>query len=91
MSHLKAITELTKLFQGRVLDISSDCVILEICAKPSRIDNFIKLVKPFGILEASRTGAMAMPRSPVMDHYEPQREHAYEDTENKAEMNLPPG
>lgn len=34
-------------------------------AKPSRIDSFIKLIAPFGILESARTGLMALPRSPL--------------------------
>jgi acetolactate synthase-1/3 small subunit len=34
-------------------------------AKPSRIDSFMKLVTPFGILESARTGLMALPRSPL--------------------------
>lgn len=34
-------------------------------AKPTRIDSFMKLVAPFGILESARTGLMALPRSPL--------------------------
>ena len=34
-------------------------------AKPTRIDSFMKLVSPFGILESARTGLMALPRSPL--------------------------
>jgi len=34
-------------------------------AKPSRIDSFMKLIAPFGILESARTGLMALPRSPL--------------------------
>ena len=30
-----------------------------------RIDAFLKLIQPFGILESARTGLMAMPRSPL--------------------------
>lgn len=32
-------------------------------AKPNRIDSFLKLIAPFGILESARTGLMALPRS----------------------------
>jgi acetolactate synthase-1/3 small subunit len=53
---LRAVTELTRLFDGKVVDVSSDSVVIEIAAKPSRLSSFIKLCKPFGILEASRTG-----------------------------------
>lgn len=34
-------------------------------AKPVRINSFLKLIAPFGILESTRTGLMALPRSPL--------------------------
>ena len=54
--HLEGITHLTHQFGGKVLDISNNNCIVEISAKPSRIDAFMKLIAPFGILESSRTG-----------------------------------
>ncbi|KAL1920929.1 uncharacterized protein VTP21DRAFT_11564 [Calcarisporiella thermophila] len=91
-SHLHALTELARLFHGRIVDVSSDCVIIELCAKSSRVDAFIKLVKPFGILECARSGMMAMARTPVHDRYEPQDEHAYSDEETEVDATmLPPG
>jgi acetolactate synthase-1/3 small subunit len=36
-------------------------------------------------------GAMAMPRSPVLDHYEPQPEHYIEDDTGVDASMLPPG
>ncbi|KAL8824448.1 MAG: hypothetical protein Q9170_008150 [Blastenia crenularia] len=63
--HLTAITHLTHQFGGKVLDISTKNCIVEVSAKPTRIDSFLKLISPFGILESGRTGLMAMPRSPL--------------------------
>lgn len=54
--HLETITYLTHQFGGKVLDISTNNCIVEVSAKPSRIDSFMKLVTPFGILESARTG-----------------------------------
>jgi acetolactate synthase-1/3 small subunit len=54
--HLDAITYLTHQFGGKVLDISNNNCIVELSAKPSRIDSFMKLIQPFGILESARTG-----------------------------------
>jgi acetolactate synthase-1/3 small subunit len=54
--HLEAITHLTHQFGGKVLDISNNNCIVELSAKPSRIDSFMKLVQPFGVLESARTG-----------------------------------
>lgn len=63
--HLRTITELTKQFGGKVADVSENSCIVELSAKPSRINAFLKLVSPFGILESARTGLMALPRSPL--------------------------
>ncbi|EME44616.1 hypothetical protein DOTSEDRAFT_72167 [Dothistroma septosporum NZE10] len=63
--HLETITYLTHQFGGKVLDISTNNCIVELSAKPNRIDSFMKLISPFGILESARTGLMALPRSPL--------------------------
>ncbi|KAF2210093.1 hypothetical protein CERZMDRAFT_113534 [Cercospora zeae-maydis SCOH1-5] len=63
--HLETITYLTHQFGGKVLDISTNNCIIELSAKPNRIDSFMKLISPFGILESARTGLMALPRSPL--------------------------
>jgi acetolactate synthase-1/3 small subunit len=54
--HLEAITYLTHQFKGKVLDISNNNCIVELSAKPARVDSFLKLIEPFGILESARTG-----------------------------------
>ncbi|KAI1327581.1 hypothetical protein F5Y16DRAFT_420797 [Xylariaceae sp. FL0255] len=63
--HLKTITYLAHQFGGKMLDISTNSCIVEVSAKPVRIDSFMKLIAPFGILESTRTGLMALPRSPL--------------------------
>ncbi|KAF3924251.1 hypothetical protein ABW21_db0204448 [Orbilia brochopaga] len=68
MEHLDAVTHLAHQFGGKVLDISTTNVIVEVSAKPARIDAFMKLIAPFGILESARTGLMALPRSPLEGH-----------------------
>uniref|UniRef100_A0A1D1XMS9 Acetolactate synthase small subunit, mitochondrial n=1 Tax=Anthurium amnicola TaxID=1678845 RepID=A0A1D1XMS9_9ARAE len=87
-SHLRALTDLAKLFGAHVVDVASDSVVMELTAKPTRLDAFIKLVKPFGILEAARSGMMALPRTPL-SHEE---KVAEEDNENLVDASmLPPG
>jgi acetolactate synthase-1/3 small subunit len=56
--HLRAITFMTHQFGGKVLDISTNNCIVEVSAKPTRIDSFMKLIAPFGILESARTGKL---------------------------------
>ncbi|KAI9930878.1 hypothetical protein ASPWEDRAFT_23245 [Aspergillus wentii DTO 134E9] len=86
--HLDAITRLTHQFGGKVLDISTNNCIVEISAKPHRIDSFMKLIAPFGILESTRTGLMALPRSPLS---EPNEEVEKEASDVVDVSTLPPG
>lgn len=63
--HLSGIETLAHQFGGKIVDVSNDCVIVELSGKTNRIDAFLKLVRPYGILEAARTGTMVMPRAPI--------------------------
>jgi len=86
--HLKAIIELAHQFGGKVLDISTNNCIIEVSAKPTRIDAFMKLIAPFGVLESSRTGLMAMPRSILHGPNEEMEKQADEIVDAST---LPPG
>ena len=57
------IRELTKIFRGRIVDISPEEVIVEISGQERKIEAFIDLMRPFGISELVRTGRIAMVRS----------------------------
>ncbi|KAJ5907774.1 hypothetical protein N7495_000456 [Penicillium taxi] len=86
--HLDAITRLTHQFGGKILDISNNNCIVEVSAKPNRIDSFLKLIGPFGILESTRTGLMALPRSPLYE----QTEEIEKDAADVVDAStLPPG
>ncbi|RDW57085.1 acetolactate synthase regulatory subunit [Aspergillus mulundensis] len=86
--HLDAITRLTHQFGGKVLDISTNNCIVELSAKPNRIDSFMKLISPFGILESTRTGLMALPRSPLFEANEELEKDAADVVDAST---LPPG
>lgn len=57
-------------------------------AKPTRIDSYMKLIAPFGILESTRTGLMALPRSPL---YGPNEELEKDAGDLVDASTLPPG
>ncbi len=57
------IRELCQIFRGRVVDVSPDQVIVEISGQEKKIESFIDLMRPFGIVELVRTGRIAMVRS----------------------------
>ncbi|KAI0768400.1 small subunit of acetolactate synthase-domain-containing protein [Irpex lacteus] len=62
--HLRSISVLAEQFGARLVDVSENSVIVEMSGKTSKVEAFIALLKPYGLLESARTGLMAMPRSP---------------------------
>ncbi len=54
------IRELTEIFRGRVVDVAPDMVMIEISGEEGKLEAFIDMVRPFGIIELVRTGRIAM-------------------------------
>ncbi|KAI0728224.1 acetolactate synthase [Fomitopsis betulina] len=63
--NLSAVSGLAAQFGGRIVDVSEHSIIVELSGKTKRVEAFLALVKPFGLLEAARTGIMVMPRTPI--------------------------
>ena len=50
------------VYRGKVIDYTPDEMCIEVTGEPTKIDAFIKLMIPFGILEMCRTGIVALER-----------------------------
>ena len=57
------IRELVEIFRGKIVDVSAGHLMIEISGQEIKIEKFIELMRPFGILEMVRTGRIAMLRS----------------------------
>ena len=56
------ITLLVEMFRARVVDVSSMDLMLEISGQERKIEAFIDLMRPYGIIELARTGRIALVR-----------------------------
>lgn len=56
------IKELVEIFRGRIVDVSATHVMVEISGQEGKVEAFIELMRPFGILEMVRTGRIALQR-----------------------------
>lgn len=56
------IAQLVEMFRARVVDVSSDNMMLEISGSERKIEAFIDLMRPYGIIELARTGRIALVR-----------------------------
>ena len=50
------------VYRAKVIDYTTDEMCIEVTGDPSKIDAFIKLMIPFGIIEMCRTGLVALDR-----------------------------
>ena len=60
------IRELVDVFRGKIVDISPEHLMIEISGQEKKLEAFIDLMRPFGILEMVRTGRIAMLRGESM-------------------------
>jgi acetolactate synthase-1/3 small subunit len=53
---------LSEVFRARVVDTTLESFVFEITGAPSKIDSFVELMRPLGLVEVSRTGVAAISR-----------------------------
>jgi acetolactate synthase-1/3 small subunit len=51
-------------FRARPIDTTHTSFVFEITGSPSKIDNFVDLMRPLGLVDVSRTGVAAISRGP---------------------------
>lgn len=56
------IMQLVEVYRSRIVDVTNDSLIIEITGDEEKIDSFLEVLRPFGILEMVRTGVVAMGR-----------------------------
>jgi acetolactate synthase-1/3 small subunit len=56
------ILRMVDIFRSRIVDVNSDYYIVEVTGDEGKIVAFLSLLKPMGIKEIARTGAIALGR-----------------------------
>lgn len=56
------IMQLVDVFRARIVDVANDSLIIEITGAEDKIDSFVEVLRPFGIIEMVRTGRVSMAR-----------------------------
>jgi acetolactate synthase-1/3 small subunit len=55
---------LAEVFRARVVDATNESFVFEITGSTSKINQFVDLMRPIGLVEVSRTGVAAIGRGP---------------------------
>jgi acetolactate synthase-1/3 small subunit len=56
------VMQVCEIFRGRIVDVTKRSVVVEVSGTPQKVDSFERLVRPFGLIEMARTGAIAVSR-----------------------------
>jgi acetolactate synthase I/III small subunit len=56
------IFQLVESFRGRVVDIQHENVMIEVSGTEGKVEAFVDLMRPYGIIELARTGRIALVR-----------------------------
>ena len=52
----------SEIYRAKVIDYNPDTLCVEVTGEPSKINAFINVMKPLGIIELCRTGVVALER-----------------------------
>ncbi len=56
------VMQITDIFRAKIIDVQPNSLTIEITGSEGKVEKFIELMKPFGILDLTRTGKVALPR-----------------------------
>ena len=56
------VVELANIFEGKILSVGQDAIILSMDGSPEKLDDFLALLRQYGIIESQRTGRVALPK-----------------------------
>ena len=73
------VKELADIFRARIVDVGTDHVMIEISGQERKIESFIEIMRPFGIIELVRTGRIALARTASPSNQIDDEEDALED------------
>jgi acetolactate synthase I/III small subunit len=59
------IMQLVEVYRARVVDVANETLVAEITGTLEKIESFVEVMRPYGIIEMAASGAVALTRGPV--------------------------
>ena len=56
------VTQICDIFRSKIIDVSTESMIIEVTGNESKVQAFLDLIEPLGVLEMARTGTVALSR-----------------------------
>jgi acetolactate synthase-1/3 small subunit len=56
------VIQLVEIFDAQIVDVTSDVLTIQVTGSSTELENFERLLEPFGIVELVKTGVIALSR-----------------------------
>jgi len=56
------VMQITDIFRAKIVDVQPRSLTIEITGGENKVEKFLDLMAPFGVVELTRTGMVALPR-----------------------------
>ena len=54
--------QIADIFRSKIVDVQSDTLTVEVTGDEGKVNKIVELMSPFGIVDLTRTGKVALPR-----------------------------
>jgi len=56
------VMQITDIFRAKIVDVQPKTLSIEVTGDEGKVEKFLSLMKPFGMLDLTRTGKVALAR-----------------------------
>ena len=57
------VMQITDIFRTKIVDVQPKSMTIEVTGSETKVEKFIQLMENFGVMDLTRTGKVALPRS----------------------------
>ncbi len=58
------ILEIASIFKAKAVDVATNSITFQVAGTPTKVNDFLELIRPFGIIDLVKSGRIAMRRDP---------------------------
>ena len=61
-AHRSEILQVADIFRAKIVDVAEKSIVIEVTGDEGKVDAFVQLTRPYGIIELVRAGKISMVR-----------------------------
>ncbi len=58
------ILEVASIFKATAVDVAANSMTFQVTGQPAKVNDFLDLIRPYGMIDLVKSGRIALPREP---------------------------